>query len=105
MAKLKLTDVDGTIPGRAALVSINLDTMMDYDGKGSQFAGFVEGEHNCADPIESAWALWESIKDDFPGRRAAVIANSRAKYLAWKRRIEALGMKDTTPKDYLDLDR
>lgn len=100
--KIKLKDVDGAIPGRAALVSIKLGQPGE-EMESPQYSPFVEGEYNCSDPRLSARALWESIKDDFPGHSMAIIANPRADYLSWVRKLKSVGMSeyDLTPQEYL----
>jgi len=101
--KITLKDIDGTVPGRAALVSMNLNTMFDSDnGKPPQWAGYVEGEFSCDNPIEMAWALWESIKDDHPDHVPAVLSNERAKYLRWVALMVGILDTEATFQEYLD---
>lgn len=52
-------------------------------------------------PIARAWALWESIREDWPGMQATVIANQRAKNLAAAARMESMGFDyDEALHDY-----
>lgn len=41
-------------------------------------------------PIAKAWALWESIKDDFPAHTASVVGNGRAHALSQAYRVSSL---------------
>jgi hypothetical protein len=97
---VSLRDVDGTVPGRAALVSINLD---DPDTTGTRYAYFVEGEFGCTNPIGDCHGLWESIKGDWPDDTHGIIPNERACYLNWRARCEAMGMENIEPQDYLEM--
>lgn len=96
--KITLADVDGTIPGRAALVSINLDRM---DDEGPMYAQFVEGEYDCTSPWHSAEGIWQSVKDDFPGHTKAIIVNERANYLRSARQLKEMFGFEETPEEYL----
>ena len=94
---ITLADVDGTIPGRAALVSLRLDikdskTMTDV---------VIEGEYGCTDPFESCDRLRLAIGDDFPDHVHTTVGNERARYLAWKRRMDELLGGDNSPAAYL----
>ena len=92
---LKLEDYDGTIKGRAALIS------MDLENPGHpMYEDFVE-EDDTRDPIDRCWRLWESIHEDFPGHEPAVIANPRAEYLRYVREMNMLGIGVLTPLEYL----
>ena len=93
---MELKDIDGTIAGRAALVS------MDLENPGvPMYQDFIEGD-DTRDPIDRCWTLWESVKDDFPKHTASVIANSRAKYLDYAAQMQRLGVSPT-PEKYLNL--
>lgn len=72
-------------------MTVNVD---DPGVAGSMWEGPFEeretdGTH--AHPIARAWALWESIKEDWPGTQGAVIANQRAKNMAAAERMRCLG--------------
>lgn len=93
----------GTEPaiGRAVLVTVNVDAPHE---QGAIFEGpFEEREtdERHAHPIARAWALWESIKDDWPGTSAAVLANDRAKNLQAAYRMSSMGFDyDEALNDY-----
>lgn len=95
--KPKLKDVDGTIPGRAALILIDLEN--PDTRRGFMQSLFVEGEGNCTDPVLSCNALWESTKGDWPRHRMAIVADERAKYIEWNR----LMGYDYGPRKYLEI--
>lgn len=76
--------------GKAMLVTINLD---DPYTNGAMWEGpFLERPDYPphAHPIARAWALWESIKDDWPEASATVIANDRACDLRAAYRVSAM---------------
>lgn len=100
MKKITLEDIDGTIPGRAALVSLDLDNP-GGDRGGPMYADFEE-DHCCPDPIQRCWSFWEVTQEDFPTHRAAVIANERARYLVYVREMTRLGIGVLSPQEYLD---
>lgn len=77
--------------GRAVLVSVNVNE--PHEGGAMWEGPFEEREsdQHHAHPIARAWALWESLKDDWPMHTASVIANERAKNLAAAHRMEAMG--------------
>lgn len=97
----KLADIDGTTPGRAALVSIDLNNP-GGDMGGPMYADFEEGNDGVTDPIQRCWNFWEATKDDFPTHTAAVISNPRAKYLAYEREMNRLGIGVVSPQEYLE---
>lgn len=100
--KRTLKDVDGTVPGRAALVYVDLN---DPDSRwGLMRTDYLEGDHGCDDPILSCEALHESIKGDWTGHEYTIVANHRAKYLKWRRdMIAVLGEPGRyTPEYYLE---
>jgi hypothetical protein len=75
--------------GRAALVSIDLT---HPEGKGALWTVYEEEPDDAphASPIAKAWALWESVKADWPTMHASVIANDRARNLQAAYRTSAL---------------
>jgi hypothetical protein len=75
--------------GRAALVSIDLANPSERGALWQDFAEQPDDEP-YQHPIAKAWALWESIKDDWPTMHAAVIANDRAARLQAAYRISAM---------------
>lgn len=103
MSDLTLADVDGTIPGKAALVIINLD-----DPWGEETGSLMRDdsdEERSPDPVISCWNMWRATKSDWPKHTATVVANPRASYLRWKIGMqEDLGITNsTTPQDYIDI--
>jgi hypothetical protein len=55
------------------------------------------------DPIGACHALIDSIAGDWPGHTFTVIANDRAKYLAWRVTMTAmLGAGTYPPKEYAE---
>ncbi|MEW9530672.1 hypothetical protein [Microbispora sp. NPDC049125] len=98
--KITLEDVDGTVPGRAALVSMDLANPGGRNG-GPMYHDFVEGEGSDHDPILRAQALQESIEDDWPNHTYAVLYNARAQYLATARQMREIGFENYTPQEYL----
>lgn len=103
MAKLKLSDVDGTTPGRAALVHINLEDPLARDG--FMQTVYVEGEYNCTNPWRSCEGLQRSIGGDWPNHHIAIIANARALYLKWAEEMPQLlpGTDGYSPAEYLEV--
>jgi hypothetical protein len=100
MAKIKKSDVDGTVPGRAVLLIVNVD---DPDGpQGVMHALFVEGEYNCTDPQLSAQGLWESTKGDWPNHTHSIALNERARYLMAARRFRAVTTRKYTVAEFLE---
>lgn len=100
MTKLRLCDVDGTVPGRAALIIVNLD---DIDSRTGMMQNlFVEGEYNCTDPHLSCQALWESTKDDWPNHQMTIVQNPRAHYLMAARNMRGMGFGKYRPQDFLE---
>lgn len=82
--KFRLADVDGTVPGVAMLISVDLSKGEDAQPMHS----VVVEEPGKADPALRASRLWESMKDDWPGHTMTVITNKRAAYLAANRRTQ-----------------
>lgn len=101
MRKIDVKDVDGTVPGKAALVMINLDDPWNEKADPSLVRSDFDEEY-APDPIRACWELWASIKGDWPGHTAAVIANDRAKYLDWDRKMRAIGFTDNDPAKYVE---
>lgn len=104
MSKIKLEDVDGTVPARAALVMVNLeDPWGQRDLPNLMRSDFTEAApDNTANPIRACWGLWEGTKADWPGYTATVVSNERAKYLDWVPKMEALGITGNTPEQYIE---
>jgi hypothetical protein len=64
----------------------------------------AESQYLSKDPEFMAWALHESIKDDWPGFEWKVISNDRAKFMAWRRRMIGTGVfapSDASTEAYL----
>ena len=77
--------------GRAVLVTIDIDNPA---AAGAMWEGPFEERDTDAHhehPIARAYALWESIKDDWPTHSATVISNPRAGRLQAAYRMEQLG--------------
>lgn len=90
----KLASAKGT--GRAALLGLDLD---DPDS-GAMHEQFSE-RGSCTNPIASCHALRDSIEGDFPTHTFTVIANERARYLAWEARmVGLLGPGSYSPADF-----
>lgn len=98
--KISLSDVDGTVPGRAALIMINLENPDEHSGFMYQL--FVESRGMNVDPHVAAQALWESIKVDGPNHSHTIVLNERARYLMAARRMRELTGGDFSPEDYLE---
>lgn len=100
--EVTLNQVDGSIKGLAAIVSLNLT---HPGGMGGPMYQVFEEDHCCADPISRCWSFWEVTEEDFPGHLASVIANPRAKYLRSVETIRALFGDEAatrhTPEAYL----
>ena len=76
--------------GKAVLVMVNVE---DPAEKGAMFEGpFEERETDepHAHPMARAWALWESVKDDWPDWSASVLGNKRAHNMQAAYRISAV---------------
>lgn len=102
MPKTKLSDVDGTTPGRAALVLINLED--PGAPAGFMHSVYVEGEYNCTNPWRDCEGLLASTGGDWPNHHTTIIGNARAMYLKWVRdMVELLGSGDYSPAEYLDV--
>lgn len=102
LKKPRLKDIDGTEPGKVQLVSITLaEELPKRDGFMHSY--FEEGPDDKYDPWLMAEGLHESIKKDFPEHHFAIVGNWRARYLAWNRRMEEIGISEEnrTPQAYL----
>lgn len=97
--KITLADVDGTIPGRAALVSLKLD----QDDTNSFFDVHIEGQDGCTDPFASCDQVRRAIGDDFPEHVHTTVGNDRAHYLVWQRRMDDHIGGDNSPAKYVDV--
>lgn len=102
--ELTLADVDGTIPGRAVLIIVDLDD--PYATNSLMREDFVEGKYGCTDPVDSCHRLWNGTKMDWPGYSHTVIATPRASYLNWQWLMrENLGITEhISPEDYLKIE-
>ena len=95
MTRVSLRAIKKKGTGKSTLVMVHLtdpkreNTMLDT----------FEEEEGKVDPETRAWALWESIQDDWTVYGAAVISNDRAKYLGWQARMDAMGIGGT-PEEY-----
>lgn len=90
----RLASAEGT--GRAALLGLDLD---EPDGVAMHQAFSERG--SCTDPIAACHALRESIEGDFPTHTFTVVANDRARYLAWHARMcELAGPGPYSPADF-----
>lgn len=94
---VSIADVDGSTPGVAVLVVVN---MVD-ENPNPQWSRFVEGERGCADPHLSATRLLNGIRDDFPGCEYTVVVNERARYLMAARRMHGLLGEMYGPAEYV----
>jgi len=56
--------------------------------------GRFEDDGTGLDPRTKAEALWESVKDDWPGWEVAYLLNDAAAELMKQRRMWSLGMSD-----------
>jgi hypothetical protein len=101
ITKVVRRDVDGTVPGRAVLLIVNIDDPSSKTGVIHQV--FVEGEHNCTDPNLSAQGLWESISADWPDHIHTIVQNERARYLMTARRMKEIFGADYPVDDHLGI--
>lgn len=99
MTELTLADVDGTVPGVAMLVTVDLSLGEDAQPMHT----VVIEEPDKADPELRARRLWESIKDDWPGHTMTIMCNPRAAYLTANRRTaDMIGSPAwDSPEEYL----
>lgn len=104
MREIKLEDIDGTVLGRAALVTINLNDPWS-DGKLPSLTrtDFSELDGGVHGPMQACRTFWESVKTDWPDHQMAVVGNDRAKYLDWVDLMTALdnSPEGLTPEAYL----
>jgi len=94
--KIRRSEVDGTVPGVALLVVADL---ANPDSKVFQDR-FSEPE--SANPHAYAYALWNSVKEDFPNHDYSIVINERARYLMAANRVEALLGEPYTIEEYLE---
>lgn len=97
-AKLTLADVDGTRPGVAALLTIDLS--QGWDAKAMHQV--VAESPETPNPHRTAERLWESIKDDWPGWTHTVVVDERARFLMMDGRMQAMGFEPSDPQEYVD---
>jgi hypothetical protein len=107
---ISIPDLDGTVPGRAALIYVNLSWLgeEEFDPKtglpvGPEWDLFIEGE-NCADPHLEADMARTAHEAEHPDHKFAIIVNPRAHYLAAKRVLAEIG-NTLTMLDYLEMQK
>lgn len=90
--KFRLSDVDGTVPGVAVLLVVNVDPTCPEDKMLIAVDRFTEddGADSPYDPVRRAEGLWASTKQDWPGHVHKIAHNERAGFLAANRRTEDL---------------
>lgn len=100
--KFRLADVDGTVPGVAVLLVINVDPTAPEDKLVLSVDRFDENDDSPYDPALRAEGLWESVKKDWPGYVHKIALNERATFLVANRRTEDMIGKPAwdTPRDY-----
>ncbi len=98
MSTLTLADVDGTIPGRAVLV------VLDLTDPASQTVqtDFTEGRDG-EDPTAAARSLQKAVRAQMPDCAVAILCNPRAKYIEWKLGMRSWGRNDFEPERYLEI--
>lgn len=96
--KPTLADVDGTVPGKAMLMSVRLDE----DNPGQMCTIFEEGPDDPVDPWTRAEGLMRGIEADWPEHEWAIVGNWRAKYLRWAHTMPAFLPGPHTPQEYLE---
>lgn len=105
IGKPTLADVDGREPGRAFLLSIKTGDPFK-ESPDQMYECFEEADGDKYDPIRTAEGLKLSIEGDFPNRHWAIVGNHRAHYLAWRRRMDEMGLgfseERLSPQAYLD---
>lgn len=92
---IQLSDIDGSIPGRAVLVVLLLE---DPD-KPPQRIDFIEVEN--VSPLNLARNMQKRITAELIGTTVLITANPRARYLEWKMAAEGWGHNLLTPTHYL----
>lgn len=92
-----LADVDGTVPGKAMLMSVKLDE----DEPGQMCTIFVEEPDAPADPWTWAEGLMRGIEDDWPDHEWAIVGNWRARYLRWAYTMQSVIPGEHTPDEYV----
>lgn len=97
--KPTLADVDGTVPGRAVLMSIKVVDTLDEDPE-QMHTDLVETEGQ-PDPWTWALGLMRSMEDDWPVHEWAIVGNWRARYLRWKVMMPIPG--EHSPEEYVAL--
>lgn len=98
-----LDQVDGTVPGRAALIIINLNDTWGNEPYSLMRHDFQE-DAATSDPVDACHRLWSGIRTDWPKHQATIACNPRASYLDWKTKMEALRLgSHVTPEDYLEV--
>lgn len=101
MRKITLKDIDGTILGRAVVVGIDMaGPSGDIEPMFTDFV--VEGAGGCHDPIQKCQAFQIALEGDWPTHHFAIIANPRAQYLTYARRMREMGMTPNSPREYLE---
>lgn len=92
---IQITDIDGSTPGRAALLIVALDRPDQ-----TERIDYAEGPE-CQNPLLWARKLEERVLEEMPGMHTAVIADSRARYLEWRAAAQGWGHNLLTPGHYL----
>lgn len=95
-----LADIDGTVPGKAMLMSIKLVDSLDGEDP-EQMHTFFEEKEGDPDPWTFALGLKAGIEDDWPDHEWAIVANWRARYLRWAYTMPAFLPGPHTPEEYL----
>lgn len=96
--KPTLADIDGTVPGRAVLMSARTDS----DNSEPMAETRDEQPGDTYDPWTTLEGLQRSIEADFPDRGWAIVGNWRARYLRWAHTMQFIIPGDHTPQDYLE---
>lgn len=98
--KPKHSDIDGTVRGRAMVISVH---GFETEFPATAYATFDEPDH--ADPERAARGFIASFArhgDDYWDEHT-VILNERAKFLCWQRRMYELLGEDGSMDTYLSL--
>lgn len=99
--KPTLADVDGSVKGRAVLMSIKVGDTLDEDPE-QMHTDLVEDEKHD-DPWGWALILMRSMEDDWPDHEWAIVGNWRARYLRWvQQMLTVIPGGGHTPEQYLE---
>lgn len=94
-----LADIDGTVKGKAVLMSIKLVDEFDEDPE-QMHTLITEGEYD-EDPWTFAMGLMRGIEKDWPDHEWAIVGNWRARYLRWAHTMPSYVTGPHTPEEYL----